>query len=71
MVKNTDSQDVLSTLIKHLAATLSPGAGDCGSFMLFVVDMPVPNFLWVRNQELVIFLCGTNLAYIFSHKFLH
>ena len=70
MVKNTDSQDVLSTL-KHLAATLSPGAGDCGSFKLFEVDMPVPNFLWVRNQELVIFLCGTNLAYIFSHKFLH
>lgn len=63
MVKNTDSQDVLSTL-KHLA-------GDCGSFKLFVVDMPVPNFLWVRNQELVIFLRGTNLAYIFSHKFLH
>ena len=70
MVKNTDSQDVLSTL-KTFGCNFVTWGRDCGSFKLFVVDMPVPNFLWVRNQELVIFLCGTNLAYIFSHTFLH
>ena len=39
------------------------GQGIIVFFKLFVVDMTVPNFLWVKNQELVIFLCGTNLAY--------